>query len=41
MELAPNLKAAKIAIQSGAAFLRVHDVAGHRQLTQYKSSGIL
>lgn len=32
MELAPNLEAGKIAIQSGAAYLRVHDVAGHRHL---------
>lgn len=32
MELAPNLAAAKIAIASGAAYLRVHDVAGHFQL---------
>lgn len=32
MELALNLEAGKIAIESGAAFLRVHDVAGHRQL---------
>ncbi len=32
MELAPNLQAGKVAIQSGAAYLRVHDVLGHRQL---------
>lgn len=32
MELAPNLAAAKIAIASGAQYLRVHDVAGHKQL---------
>jgi dihydropteroate synthase len=32
MELAPNLAAGRIAIQAGAAYLRVHDVAGHRQL---------
>jgi dihydropteroate synthase len=32
MELAPNLAAGRIAIASGAAYLRVHDVAGHRQL---------
>jgi dihydropteroate synthase len=32
MELAPNLEAGRIAIAAGAAYLRVHDVAGHRQL---------
>lgn len=32
MELAPNLEAGRIALSSGAALLRVHDVAGHRQL---------
>ncbi len=32
MELGPNLEAGRIAIQAGAAYLRVHDVAGHRQL---------
>ena len=32
MELAPNLAAGKIAIAAGAAYLRVHDVAGHQQL---------
>ena len=32
MELGPNLAAGKIAIKSGAAYLRVHDVAGHQQL---------
>jgi dihydropteroate synthase len=32
MELEPNLEAGKIAINSGAAFLRVHDVAGHQRL---------
>ena len=32
MELEPNLAAGKIAITAGAAFLRVHDVAGHQQL---------
>jgi dihydropteroate synthase len=32
MELQPNLAAGRIAIQTGAAYLRVHDVAGHRQL---------
>lgn len=32
MELEPNLAAGRIAIAAGAAYLRVHDVAGHRQL---------
>lgn len=32
MELAPNLAAGQIAAQAGAAYLRVHDVAGHREL---------
>lgn len=32
MELEPNLEAGKIAKAAGAAYLRVHDVAGHRQL---------
>lgn len=32
MELEPNLEAGRIAIDAGAAYLRVHDVAGHRQL---------
>ncbi len=32
MELETNLKAGKIAIAAGAAYLRVHDIAGHRQL---------
>jgi len=32
MELASNLAAGKAAIAAGAAYLRVHDVAGHRQL---------
>ncbi len=32
MELAPNLDAGRIAIKSGAKYLRVHDVAGHTQL---------
>ncbi len=32
MELEPNLAAGRIAIKAGAAYLRVHDVAGHRQL---------
>ncbi|HUD10583.1 MAG TPA: dihydropteroate synthase [Candidatus Saccharimonadales bacterium] len=34
MELEPNLAAGRIAIAAGAAYLRVHDVAGHRQLLQ-------
>lgn len=34
MELETNLAAAKIAVASGAAYIRVHDVAGHRQLVQ-------
>jgi dihydropteroate synthase len=29
MELEPNLAAGRVAIASGAAYLRVHDVAGH------------
>ncbi len=32
MELAPNLAAGRVAVASGAAYLRVHDVAGHKQL---------
>jgi dihydropteroate synthase len=32
MELGPNLEAGRTAIEAGAAYLRVHDVAGHRQL---------
>lgn len=32
MELAPNLEAGRTAIRAGAAYLRVHDVAGHRPL---------
>ena len=32
MELAPNLEAGRVAIGSGAAYLRVHEVAGHKQL---------
>ncbi|HSW85444.1 MAG TPA: dihydropteroate synthase [Candidatus Saccharimonadales bacterium] len=32
MELKPNLAAGRIAIEAGAMYLRVHDVAGHRQL---------
>ena len=32
MELETNLAAGRIAIKAGAAFLRVHDVAGHWQL---------
>jgi dihydropteroate synthase len=32
MDLQVNLEAGRIAIENGAAYLRVHDVAGHRQL---------
>lgn len=32
MELGPNLEAGRIAMESGAAYLRVHDVAGHKRL---------
>ena len=32
MELAPNIAAGRIAVAAGAAFLRVHDVAGHRSM---------
>lgn len=32
MDLEPNLAAGQIAMQAGAAYLRVHDVAGHRVL---------
>lgn len=32
MELEPNLAAGRTALQAGAAYLRVHDVAGHRSL---------
>lgn len=32
MELEPNLEAGRMAIESGAAYLRVHDVAGHSRL---------
>lgn len=34
MELEPNLEAGRIAIAHGAAYLRVHDVAGHMTLLQ-------
>ncbi len=34
MELETNLAAGRIAAEAGAAYLRVHDVAGHRQLVQ-------
>ncbi len=34
MELETNLAAGRIAIESGARYLRVHDVAGHRQLLE-------
>jgi dihydropteroate synthase len=32
MKLEPNLAAGRVAMTAGAAYLRVHDVAGHRQL---------
>lgn len=32
MEIEPNLEAGRVAIESGAAYLRVHDVAAHREL---------
>ncbi len=32
MELGTNLEAGRTAMEAGAAYLRVHDVAGHRQL---------
>ncbi len=32
MELEPNLEAGRIAVAAGADYLRVHDVAGHKQL---------
>ena len=32
MEIEPNLRAGERAIAAGAAYIRVHDVAGHRQL---------
>lgn len=32
MELEPNLEAGRVAVQNGAAYLRVHDVAGHAGL---------
>lgn len=34
MELEPNINAGRIAAGSGATYLRVHDVAGHRQLAK-------
>jgi len=34
MELEPNLEAGRAAIAAGAAYLRVHDVAGHHRLLQ-------
>ncbi len=34
MELGPNLAAGRMVIASGAAYLRVHDVAGHRPLIE-------
>jgi dihydropteroate synthase len=35
MELEPNLEAGRTAIQHGAAYLRVHDIAGHQPLLEY------
>jgi dihydropteroate synthase len=32
MELQPNILAGKTAVNSGAAYVRVHDVSGHRSL---------
>ena len=32
MDIEPNLEAGKIAIKSGAKYLRVHDVAAHKQI---------
>lgn len=32
MELSPNIEAGKVAIKSGARYLRVHDIAGHRKI---------
>ena len=32
LELEPNLAAGRVAIAAGAAYIRVHDVAAHRQL---------
>ena len=37
MELKTNLAAGRIAVKAGAAFLRVHDVAGHRELLELES----
>jgi dihydropteroate synthase len=31
MTLEPNLEAARVAVEAGAAYLRVHDVAGHKR----------
>lgn len=31
-DLGPSLRAAEVAVRSGAKYLRVHDVSGHRQL---------
>jgi len=38
MQLEPNLEAGRIAVQSGAHYLRVHDVAGHKALTEPPNS---
>jgi dihydropteroate synthase len=34
MGIEPNLEAGRVAIESGAAYLRVHDVAAHRKMLQ-------
>lgn len=34
MEIGPNLAAGRTAVAAGAKYLRVHDVAGHRELTR-------
>jgi len=34
MDLEPNLAAGRTAVASGATYLRVHDVAGHSQITK-------
>jgi dihydropteroate synthase len=35
MDIEPNVEAGRIAIKAGAAYLRVHDIAGHKQLLYY------
>ena len=34
LEIATNLQAGRVAVAAGAKYLRVHDVAGHRQLAR-------